>query len=47
MKDLFDALRETGINEISENMIYEYEGYIYILRREPKVRLGGMVNVPR
>ena len=46
LEEMFDALVESGIESRNQNMVYEYKGYIYILRREPKSVLGGLPNVP-
>lgn len=47
LEEMFDALKDAGVNEVSENMIYEYHGYVYILRREPIPILGGLKDVSR
>lgn len=43
LEEMFDALVDSGVNTINQNMVYEYNGYVYILRREPLVR---GVNAP-
>ena len=42
LEEMFDVLMESGINDRNQNMVYEYNGWIYILRREPKSILGGV-----
>ena len=42
LEEMFDVLMESGINDRNQNMVYEYNGWIYILRREPKSILGGL-----
>lgn len=38
IEEMFEAMGDSGIDDRNQNMVYEHNGWIYLLRREPDPR---------